>query len=251
MIIDFLKAPFYYVKAVKFIFSNRLFKYILIPGLISVFLCGFMIGGIFKLQFWIGDKAAAVYPVDWIGSNAIDEVAGFVGFFLALIILVFSLKYLVIFIVSPFMGSLSERTEKILLGKPDLQTYQRTIWEGYARSFRLMGRNMTRETLLVLILLPFSLIPIIGLWVTVIILSIQAYYAGFGNIDAWMDRHFDYKGAIQNIKTYKGHALGNGALFLLLFTIPVLGWFLAPALGTVAGTMLGVEKMQASLQSTT
>ena len=73
------------------------------------------------------------------------------------------------------------------------------------------------------------------------IVLIQAYYAGFGNLDYFMDRHYSVKDSIAFVNRNKGVALGNGLGFLALLAIPIIGVFLAPTLGVAAATLSGID----------
>jgi CysZ protein len=70
---------------------------------------------------------------------------------------------------------------------------------------------------------------------------VQAYYAGYGNLDYFMDRRYTVKESINFIGNNKGVALGNGIGFLLLLAVPLIGVFLAPTLGVAAATLSGIE----------
>ena len=71
---------------------------------------------------------------------------------------------------------------------------------------------------------------------------IQAYYAGFGNADFTLERRrYKVNDSVRFMRQNRALALGNGAGFLLLLLIPVVGLVLAPGLGAVAATIDSVE----------
>ncbi|MEZ4687969.1 MAG: EI24 domain-containing protein [Bacteroidia bacterium] len=108
-----------------------------------------------------------------------------------------------------------------------------------ARALRISLRNIVRElfwTLVVIILLGITGVG--NLLSPVIIFLIQAYYAGFGDMDPTLERRrYSVRQRVAFVSSHKGLAIGNGAVFVLLMLVPVVGWFLAPALGTAAATL--------------
>ena len=91
------------------------------------------------------------------------------------------------------------------------------------RGVRIAMRNLLRELLLTLPILFLGLIPVIGLFSTVLIFLLQSYFAGFGNMDPTLERHFTYKESILFVQKIKGIAIGNGFVFMLFLLIPFVG----------------------------
>jgi CysZ protein len=59
-----------------------------------------------------------------------------------------------------------------------------------------------------------------------------------------MERHFDRKNSRIFIKSNRGLAIGNGAVFIFLILIPILGAFIAPTLATISGTLSALERIE-------
>ena len=81
----------------------------------------------------------------------------------------------------------------------------------------------------------------------VLIFLVQAYYAGFGNMDYTLERYHDTRGSINYVRDHKGFAIGNGAVFLMLLAIPILGMLLAPFLGAVSSAEVIIRAKQAQV----
>lgn len=105
-------------------------------------------------------------------------------------------------------------------------------------------RNLTREILWTLGLLIVGFIPIVGMISGPAILLVQAYFAGFGNMDYTLERHFGVRDSASFVKDYRGLAIANGGVFMVLLMVPVLGLFVAPSLATVAGALETVERLE-------
>ena len=73
------------------------------------------------------------------------------------------------------------------------------------------------------------------------IFLVQSYYAGFGNMDFFMERHLNNRDSRRFVSNNKGVAVANGAVFLLLILVPFVGVFVAPTFATIAATLSGIE----------
>ncbi len=115
------------------------------------------------------------------------------------------------------------------------------------RGLRISLGNLSKELIITVFLLLVSLVPVIGIASSILIFLLSSYYAGYGNLDYYMEHYFNVSESKKFIKQNRGIALGNGVVFVLILSIPVLGWFLAPALGGIAATLSGHEAMKKSL----
>ena len=86
--------------------------------------------------------------------------------------------------------------------------------------------------------------PIIGLFSTVLLFLVQAYYAGFGNMDYTLERHFKYNESVQFIRNHRGLAIGNGIVFMLFLLIPIIGVILVLPLSVTAASVKTVEALE-------
>ena len=73
---------------------------------------------------------------------------------------------------------------------------------------------------------------------------VQAYYAGFGNIDYTLERHFNYKDSISFVKQHRGFAIGNGIIFMLFLLIPIIGVILVLPLSVTAASTKTIELLK-------
>lgn len=233
-----------YAQAHRFILKHRLWKWIVIPGLIYMIL--FCVS-----MYYFGQSASAV--IEWISiktglKNWVQQLqSGIIGFlfvlggsmvWLLLMLFYFSLfKYIWLILGSPVFAYLSEKTEAIIEGK-DYPFSITQLLKDIVRGIRLSLRNMLWQTVYTVSILFLSLIPVVG-WITPIFaLLIECYYYGFSMLDYSMERHKKSPAeSIFYIGTHKGLAIGNGMVFYLMHLIPFIGWMLAPAYAVVAATL--------------
>ena len=152
-------------------------------------------------------------------------------------------KNLVMAISSPFMSPLSERTEEILLGATsDVHFSASQMLSDLIRGLRIALRNIIRELFYTLLLFLVGLIPFFSPFAPIVIFLVQSYYAGFGNMDFTLERHFKVRDSVRFVRSNRWLALGNGAFFiLLLFT--GLGFIIVLPLGTVGAAMVTVPRL--------
>ena len=92
------------------------------------------------------------------------------------------------------------------------------------------------ELVLTIPILLLGLLPVIGIFSTVLLFLVQAYYAGFGNMDYTLERHFNYKDSLNFVRKHRGIAIGNGIVFMLFLLIPVIGIILVLPLSVTAAS---------------
>ena len=222
-----------FLQALPLLAKPKYFKYVIYSGLVSVaFYC------IALILFWYGGDALTDLltnriKVDWLRGvlDVLTNVIAFLGLGALLLVLY---KHIVLIIVGPIMGKLSETIEKNEgnLGKP--QQFG-TVYSTY-RGVRIASRNIVRELIITGLLLVLTITPLAILTVPLIFI-VQAYYAGFGNLDIYLGRHLKFKETVTFVKSNKLLAVANGSLFLLLLLIPFLGAFIAPAFAAATATL--------------
>ncbi len=230
-------------KAFSLVSRHGLWSYILFPGLISLLVALLLLFAGWGMAGNVGSWMQGLYPDTWWGHDFVDNIAGILAFLLTALILVFLYKYLVMIVVAPFLGPLSEKVERLATGQPAPPFSLKNTVRDTLRALRITFRNLLREMIYTLLLLALNLIPLVGSAIaSVSIFLIQAYYAGFGNMDPVLERrHMDVSQRVRFVSRHRWLAMGNGAVFVLLMFVPVIGWFLAPAYGTVGATLMVLQ----------
>ncbi len=226
----------YYFRAIKDIFRYGVFRYILIPGIISA-LC-------FLGLYYILNEALAPYE-HWLvekwpfalGKSSIEWLSDKFSIVVFVLSFIFLFKYALFIVMSPFMSLLSEQVERTEYGIISDQIFKpgRFIKE-ILRGLRISIRNVIRELLLIILLMVLSLIPLVAGFSAVCIFIVQAYYAGFGNMDYTLERYYNVRDTADYVRRHRLIAIIHGSIFLLMLSIPVLGWFLATPIATIAAT---------------
>ena len=228
----------------RFIIKHRLWKWILIPGLIYAILLCF---GIYL--FWISSSSAIEFMLQKTGvkvwmQNMQNSWLSFLLIFgqlilhLVLMLFYFSLfKYLFLIIGSPLFAWLSEKTEAIIEGK-EYPFDRKQLMKDIMRGIRLALRNMLWQTVYTISILLLSFLPVVG-WITPLIaLGVECYYLGFSMLDYSCERNrLSPSHSIAFISQHKGLATGNGLIFYLMQLVPVIGWILAPGYAAIAATI--------------
>ncbi|RYD98768.1 MAG: EI24 domain-containing protein [Sphingobacteriales bacterium] len=233
-----------YYEAHAFIRRERLWRWILIPGILYMLL--FVAGGIYFLHSfdsayeWFSLKTglAAWVRKDRSGLlGALFVVAGIFLWLLAFVLYFSFFKYFFLIVGSPVFAYLSEKTEAILEGK-DFPFSLPQLLRDVARGIRIALRNGLWQTVYMVALFLVSLVPVAGWIAPLIALFVECYYYGFSMLDYSLERaRMSAPESIDYIGRHKGLAVGNGMLFYLMHLVPVLGWVLAPAYSVVAATL--------------
>lgn len=244
MLKEIITAIQSYYRAHQFISKHRLWKWILIPGILYMIL--FTIGMYF---FWTSSGAAITYLSEVIGIERWlqQQRSGLLSFVfmmsrimvqLLLLFFYFSLfKYLWLIIGSPVFAYLSEKTESLLEGT-DYPFSWPQLLKDMLRGIKLALRNALWQTVYTVSILLLSFVPVVGWVMPVVSLFVECYYYGFSMLDYSCERHkLSPSQSVTFISNRKGLAIGNGLVFYLMHFIPVIGWVLAPAYAVVAATI--------------
>jgi CysZ protein len=182
------------------------------------------------------------WPWDW-GKETFETLSTVFGGLVIISIGFLIFKHLVLAFSAPFMGPISERIEIHLTGVKSLHQPSSSA-QLLVRGLRIAIRNILRELLLTIPILLIGMIPIIGVFSTILLFFLQSYYAGFGSMDYTLERHFNYQGSIKFVKRNKGLAIGNGIVFVLFLLIPIVGIIFVMPFSVTAATSETIKKIR-------
>jgi len=243
MIQQILKGIKAYFGALSLISKLKLWNFFLIPIFISIITASVIGLLAYSLSDNIGYYISKVWIWEW-GKETFMTVSQIIGGLTILVVGLIFYKHIIMALSAPFMSPVSEKIEAHLSGNK-LHNHRNTsfnqqLWRG----IRINGRNLLKELLISIPIILIGFIPVIGILSTPLLFVIQAYYAGFGNMDYTLERHFKYKESIDFVKTNRGLAIGNGILFIAFLFIPVLGIILVLPLSVTAASTETVTLLQ-------
>ena len=221
----------------------KLWKYFAIPIVISI-VTSLTIGvTAYGLSDNIGRFISSIWPWDF-GKETFTSISTFIGAIVIIAIGLILYKHIIMALSAPFMSPVSEKIETHLTGIEKHQhrntTFEQQLWRG----IRINLRNLGKELLITIPILMLKFIPVINIFSTVLLFLVQAYYAGFGNMDYTLERHFKYGESVQFVRKYRGIAIGNGIVFILLLLVPIIGIILVLPLSVTAASLKTVTLLK-------
>jgi CysZ protein len=172
-------------EARDYIRKHKLFRWILVPGIIYTLL--FIAG---MIVFWKSSDGVVSWISDQLGIESWlqKERSPWLSFFLVmtgmmlrliLVLFYFSLlKYLILIIGSPVFAYLSEKTEAMAEEK-EHDVNRKLLKKDSLRGIKMALRNAVWQSIYLVALALLSLVPVIG-WITpVIALLMECYYSDF------------------------------------------------------------------------
>lgn len=240
MIKDFAVGLFSYVAAFRYLFRLRLWRWLLVPGLLSIALILVLLTLAFSgISVLVNDGIIPILPpflVD-LGMALILQILINI---LAVLGVLFLYKHVILIIAAPFLGIIATKVFRDL--NPHSPSDDTTFKEELKLLWRGLRVNLTlalRSLIWVFGLFFVSFVPIIGsvIFTAGSFLS-QAYFAGAGLMDLGFEKYrLNTQESFNYLEKRPAAVLGVGSGFVLILFIPFLGWFLAPALGAIAGTI--------------
>lgn len=232
-----------YSEALSLLSKLKLWKYFAIPIIISILVAVAVLGAAYGWSDNIGDIIAKLWVWEW-GKETFTSIGTFIGGLIILILGLIVYKHVIMALSAPFMVPVSEKIEKHITGKPTANKSTGSFAVLLLRGIRINIRNLLKELLLTIPLLLLKLIPGVNIFSAALVFLLQAYYAGFGNMDYTLERYYLYKDSVKFVQRNRAVAIGNGIGFLLLLLIPVIGVIVILPLSVTASTISTVRALE-------
>ena len=232
-----------YFGAFSLISKLKLWKYFIIPMLISLVTAIGVFGIAYGLSNNIVDYITSVFP-SWNSYSWVKTTFRIISGLIIIVIGLILFKHIIMALSAPFMSPVSEKIEAYLTGNALLTHRNTSFLEQLWRGILINGRNLFMELLLTIPILLLKFIPVVNIFSTILLFLVQAYYAGFGNMDYTLERHFKYGESLRFVRQHRGLAIGNGIVFMLFLLIPLVGVILVLPLSVTAASLKTVEALK-------
>ena len=227
----------------KVIKDAGLKKFYFLPGIISMFIFG---GFIYLGEYLSLNLASALE-----NFFKLQEYGSILYIFIKILVWICTVffyylvyKSLLLVIISPILGYVSERVETHLTGKKFDFTFKdnlRFLIRGIDIGLKSFFKQMVGTCVVMLLGFIFP----INLSIPLLIFIIQGYFTGFSFMDYTLERYnLSPKESLDFLKKQRVYAALCGGIFTLLFFIPVVGIFIAPLITCVATTMITLELLK-------
>ena len=230
-----------YFQAYETISRLKLWKFFAIPMLISLVVFLLIVFVSFAFSDAIASYIASFWSWDF-GKETFNTISRVFSGLLIVLIGFITFKHIIMALSAPFMGPISKKIEDDFRGVVS-QVKTTSFWGLLRRGIKISSRNLFRELLLSIPILLLGFIPVIGLFSAILLFLMQAYFAGFGNMDYTLERYFSYQKSILFVKKNRGVAIGNGLVFMLFLLIPFIGVILVLPFSVTAATIATVKLM--------
>ncbi|WP_452230664.1 MULTISPECIES: EI24 domain-containing protein [unclassified Lacinutrix] len=244
MVKNILQGIKAYTGSFALISKLKLWKFFFIPIIISLVTATIIGITAYGLSDNVGNFIAKIWFWEW-GKETFTSISTVIGGIAVLAIGLIVYKHIIMALSAPFMSPVSEKIEAYLTGVENHTHRQTSFKEQLWRGIRINIRNLAKELLFTIPLLLLKFIPVVNIFSTVLLFFLQAYYAGFGNMDYTLERHFKYRESIQFIRKNRGIAIGNGIVFMLFLLIPVFGIIFVLPLSVTAASLNTVTLIEA------
>jgi CysZ protein len=198
-----------YYKALKLIWEQRLYWYIVIPALLML--------GIYKIGYSIHlhaptTEAKTINGIIWYLLQLMIEIL------IATTLMRFA-KYIVVILLAPLFSKLSEKVDFLLSGKEYRADFKQIVSD-IKRSVRLGIRNMMWEVFFFTLIFLISLIG----WqnfndspIRHLLIFVSFYYYGFAFMDYTHERlKMNFHASVQHVRSNRGLALALGSIYSIL-----------------------------------
>ena len=236
-IIAYFRVP----RAMK---EHKLWHFQLVPALLGLLLATVLLAVAYFLTRDLGARFDAAIELKWAWlDTTLDWIAAILTFVALAATFLFLHKHIALVVLAPFLGRLAENLIRSTRGQPRQPAL--TTFASIKRSAAINTRSIIGELALTLPLLLLGfIVPVLGPFTFTLSFLIQAKYAGYGLVDFPLEYHgYDVPQSVAYTKEHRAFATGIGTGYLALMSIPIIGWMLAPVLGTAAGTVATLERL--------
>ncbi len=230
-----------YFRAHQFILQHKLWRWMIVPGLIYAFL--FVIGMNYFSQSssffieWIILKTGLKSWVDSMNSDWLGFFITMGSFWLWFTLLMFYFalfKFIFLVLFAPFFSYLHLRV--VAIQQKEVFVFKATTYRKLVfRAVRLSLTNLLWQTVYLIPIVLFCSLPVIGWFTPIFTILMECYFYGYAMLDYGLATEDQSKVASAAYVTeHKGLPIGNGIIFYLIHLVPIVGWMTAPFYALIA-----------------
>ncbi len=230
-----------YFRAHQFILQHKLWRWMIVPGLIYAFL--FVIGMNYFSQSssffieWIILKTGLKSWVDSMNSDWLGFFITMGSFWLWFTLLMFYFalfKFIFLVLFAPFFSYLHLRV--VAIQQKEVFVFKATTYRKLVfRAVRLSLTNLLWQTVYLIPIVLFCSLPVIGWFTPIFTILMECYFYGYAMLDYGLATEDQSKVASAAYVTeHKGLPIGNGIIFYLIHLVPIVGWMTGPFYALIA-----------------
>jgi CysZ protein len=225
----------------QFIMQHRMWKWMILPGIIYAFL--FVLGITYFSQTsssfieWIILRTGLK---SWVDSNDSDLLGFFItmgSFWLWFTLMLFYFAMFKFIFLILFAPVFSYHHLRIAAIQQNL-TFVFNWGEYIKLVLRAIQLNLTNLVWQIVYLIPITLvcsIPIIGWFTPIFTIMMEGYFLGYAMLDYGLATENKSRlAAATYVSNHKGLPIVNGLMFYMMHLIPIIGWVTAPFYALIA-----------------
>jgi CysZ protein len=235
-----------YGRAHRLIVAHKLWRLILIPGVLSL-----LYFPLVTMVTFYGLRPVTRYVHEnWIPAFLQSDL---MLFFVSMVVWIAGLylgfllfRNVIMILCSPLLSYLSETVERVSGGMAAPTFTWKGVGREVLRAAILSFLGLLTSLVAFILCLVVSVVPVLGTVVAFFLMTLtQAYLAGEGFADPVLERRRKTVPAtLRFTRQHRPRLVGVGFGFLILLAIPVVGWFIAPSYGIVAGTLAAMDLLK-------
>jgi CysZ protein len=238
-------------RAHRLVIDHKLWRLILIPGCLSILYFPVVIWatlyGLRPVARYLHENWVPQFLQSGVTLALISLIVWVLGIYAGFLLF----RNVIMILCSPVLGYLSETTEKVSGGiEPPKFSWQGVGYE-ILRATGISLLSLLISGITFIFCLVIGLIPVLGAIVAFTVMTfVQTYLAGIGFADPALERRrFTVWETLKFARRHRPRLMGVGLGFLLLLAIPIVGWFVAPSYGIIAGTLAALDLLNEGNQN--
>lgn len=232
-----------FLDSFKIIREAGLKKFYFIPGLISICL--------FFIFVYLGDILSLSLTTILSDFFKLEEFNSILYILIKILVWICSIffyylvyKSILLVILSPILGYISERVETHITGEKFDFTFRDNI-KFLIRGIDIGLKSFFKQMVGTCVVMLLGFIFPINFSIPLLIFIIQGYFTGFSFMDYTLERYnLTTKESLKFLKKQRVYAALCGIVFTILFFIPIVGIFIAPLITCVATTKITLELLK-------